>query len=482
MPPRAILSGIPHAKPQVVAISTQYTTRLFDVTLQRVRDAIAAQDVSFPKNGRGPYKLLVPRDIVGQVNHRTLWSAFAQVRKLGTSNRLYFVMLKEGTSDVIIDLFCKGFIGFGQAVLRTLPWISNRKEYAREASKRGVMWNIVSTNNLPLDAAGIKAFLQEAHPDACDFETLSAKRGHVKLFSPPKDLPAALNAGWERAGCCGMCGKFGHVSAVCPSQKTACLRCGGIHPTFQCTESSPMTPLNQQDIIVRLCLAYDVLRSSWSPRAQKLLLELSSCGKAVRRDAIQKIVAQHSDPAPPGALQQVMEWVEHSWKQRRKAQKKKPEEPSNKPGTSQSANPEPKKGKVKTSPVTLKAHSAHEKSQPPKKAADPAKGKPKGCKRRRSPAKGDLRQTQMTDFAAHPANAPSSTESTPLAPPPKSLAQGKSEDGHSQESPGSERGTSLGIATTPLRAQTRSVSEATVVPSRVADPSNSEQSPMQIGE
>ena len=120
-PPRAILSGIPHAKPQVVAISTQYTARLSDVTLQRVRDAIAAQDVSFPKNGRGPYKLLVPRDIVGQVNHQTLWPAFAQIRKLSTSNHLYLVMLKEGMSEVIIDLFCKGFIGFGQAVLRTLP-------------------------------------------------------------------------------------------------------------------------------------------------------------------------------------------------------------------------------------------------------------------------------------------------------------------------------------------------------------------------
>ena len=249
MPPRAILSGIPHAKPQVVAISTMYTARLFDVTLQRVRDAMAVQDRSFPKNGRGPYKLLVPCDIVGQVNHRTLWPAFAQVRKLGTSNRLFLVMLKEGTSEVIIDLFCKGFIGFGQAVLRTLPWISNRKEYLRETSKRGTMWNIVSTNNLPLDVASIKAFLQEAHPDAGEFESLSAKRGHVKIFSPPKDLPEALNAVWERAGCCGTCGKFGHVSAVCPSHRTACMKCGGIHPTYQCPESSTMAPMSQQDII-----------------------------------------------------------------------------------------------------------------------------------------------------------------------------------------------------------------------------------------
>ena len=132
----------------------------------------------------------------------------------------------------------------------------------------------------------------------------------------------------------------------------------------------------------------------------------------------------------------------------------------------------------KTGPAASDAHSAHVKSRPPQKATDPAKSKPKGCKRHRSPGKSNTRQSQMTDFTTQPTNVTISSESTPLAPPPKTPAQGKTEDGHSKDSPGNEQGTSPTIVMTPLRASTRNVREAKEAPPRVAYQRNSEQPPM----
>ena len=126
---RAFLRGLPHGKPEVLAIGTEATFRLQDTTLQRVRDALQGKEWSFEANGRGPYKILVPRDAAEQVTSRVIGSAFAQVKKLGLSNRLFLVTLKEGTSEQIMHRFCQGAIGFGHTVLRTLPWFQDKKAY-----------------------------------------------------------------------------------------------------------------------------------------------------------------------------------------------------------------------------------------------------------------------------------------------------------------------------------------------------------------
>ena len=65
---RAILQGLPHGKPEVVAIGTEATARFQDVTLQRVWDALQGKEWSFAPNGCGPYKVLVPRDPAEQVS------------------------------------------------------------------------------------------------------------------------------------------------------------------------------------------------------------------------------------------------------------------------------------------------------------------------------------------------------------------------------------------------------------------------------
>ena len=99
MATRAILQGLPHGKPEVLAIGTEATARLHDVTLQRVRDALQGKEWSFDANGRGPYKILVPRNAAEHVSSRVFRSAFAQVKKLGLSNRLFLVTLKEGVTE-----------------------------------------------------------------------------------------------------------------------------------------------------------------------------------------------------------------------------------------------------------------------------------------------------------------------------------------------------------------------------------------------
>ena len=129
------------------------------------------------------------------------------------------------------------------------------------SSQKGMVWNIVFTNNQPLDADVIEEFIREAHPDTQGFELLSAKRAHAKLLCMPKEPPATLSVAWERAGCCGMRGRYGHAAANCPCPKTACTKCGGAHPTRLCKESK-VVRLSEREIVVSLCLAYDVLENS----------------------------------------------------------------------------------------------------------------------------------------------------------------------------------------------------------------------------
>ena len=316
----AILQGLPQGKPEMVAIETELTISTREATIQKVRDALQERNLSFGANGRGPYKILVPRDAAERVNTRVFGSAFAQVKKLGLSNRLFFVTLKEGTDEQIVNLFCKGAIGFGQVVLRTLPWIQDKKEYIDVLHRRGLVWNIVSTDDQSLNAEEIEGFLRDTYPDAQDFKLLSAKRAHVKLFSTPKEPPATLNVAWERAGCCGVCGRFGHVAANCPCPKTACLKCGGAHPTHLCKERKAVR-LGEKEIVALLCQAYDALTNSWSPRAQKLLIELSSCSKAKRREAVMDLVAQNFEATVLPLLQKVKETQKPKRPQKRKQRK-----------------------------------------------------------------------------------------------------------------------------------------------------------------
>lgn len=108
-------------KHEVLAVETEVRCKVHDVTIQRVRDVLEDKDLSLKANGQGLYKILVPRDAAEQVSSRVFGSAFEQVKKLGLSNRLFLVTLKEGTDEQTVNLFCKGAIGFGQVVLRTLP-------------------------------------------------------------------------------------------------------------------------------------------------------------------------------------------------------------------------------------------------------------------------------------------------------------------------------------------------------------------------
>ena len=422
---RALLQGLPHGKPEVVAIGTEATARFQDVTLQRVRDALQGKEWSFAPNGRGPYKVLVPRDAAEQVSSRVIGSAFSQVKKLGLSNRLFLVQLKEGTSEQMVSLFCKGAIGFGQVVLRTLPWFQDKKEYIDVLHRKGLVWNIVSTNNLPLNAKSVEDFLKETHPDAQGFELLSAKRAHVKLFCVPKEPPATMEVAWERAGCCGMCGRFGHVAANCPCPKSACTRCGGAHPTHQCKETKAVR-LGEKEIVALLCQAYDVMTNSWSPRAQKLLIELSSCGKAKRREAVVDLVSNKFEGMVLPLLQQVKETQKQrkarKYKHRKAARPGKADEPSEMQDVPP-APPQPVDGKEtriggRQRPTNLDTHCVPAASRQPATPAASAKQRPRGCKRRRSPGDRSPSQTQVTDFMSQPTQSqtPSSAESTPVAP------------------------------------------------------------------
>ena len=427
----AILQGLPQSKPEVVAIETELTISSRDVTLQKVRDALQGRDLSFKANGRGPYKILVSRDTAEQVNTRVFGSAFGQVKKLGLSNRLFLVTLKEGTDEQMMNLFCKGAIGFGQVVLRTLPWFQNKKEYIDVLHRRGLVWNIVSTDNQPLNAEEIERFLRDAHPDALDFKLLSAKRAHVKLFDTPKEPPAALNVAWERAGCCGLCGRFGHVAANCPCPKTACLRCGGAHPTHLCKEKK-VVRLGEKETVALLCQAFDALTNSWSPRAQRLLIELSSCGKAKRREAVADLAAKKFEGTVLPLLQVVKEAQKpkKTWKQKqRKAArpgKVNKSEMADGPTASQQAGV-----RIETHsngnqwPNNLDTHCVSAMSCKP---AAPVTGKPKqpGCKR--TCAECSLSKSQMTDFMPQTPQVQtiSSAESTPVPSLAKTPAQGRS--------------------------------------------------------
>ena len=437
---RAILQGLPHGKPEVLAIGTEATARLHDVTLQRVRDALQGKEWSFDANGRGPYKILVPRDAGEHVSNRVFGSAFAQVKKLGLSNRLFLVTLKEGTEEQIVNLFCRGAIGFGQVVLRTLPWFHDKKEYINVLHRKGLVWNIVSSDNQPLDPNAIQEFLQGAHPDAQGFELLSAKRAHVKLFCMPKEPPATLNVAWERAGCCGMCGRYGHVAANCPCPKTACTRCGGAHPTHLCKESK-VVRLSEREIVASLCLAYDVLENSWSPRAQKLLIELSSCGKAKRREAVGDLVASHFEETVLPLLQKVKEVLKPKKTQKRKP--KKAARPS-KDNESEMADAPiaPKQGgkRIETrngggqrskNLDTLSGPAASREQT----VAVTVSVKPKQRGRKRTLAERSPGQTQMTDFMPKTpqTQAPNSAETTPVSPLAKTPAKARADKRMSRE-------------------------------------------------
>ena len=169
-----------------------------------------------------------------------------------------------------------------------------------------LVWNIVSTNNQPLNAKSVEDLLKEAHTDAQGFELLSAKRAHVKLFCVPTEPPATIEVPWECAGCCEMCGRFGYVAASCPCSKSAWTRCGGAHPTHQCKETKVVC-LGEKETVALLCQAYNAMTNLWSPRAQKLIIELSTCGKAKRREAVVDLVSNQFEGTVLPLLHQVKE-------------------------------------------------------------------------------------------------------------------------------------------------------------------------------
>ena len=73
------------------------------------------------KWGRNIQNPHAKRESAEHVSSRVIGSAFVWIKRLDLSNRLFLVTLKEGTDEQTVNLFCKGAIGFGQVVLRTLP-------------------------------------------------------------------------------------------------------------------------------------------------------------------------------------------------------------------------------------------------------------------------------------------------------------------------------------------------------------------------
>ena len=106
--------------------------------------------------------------------------------------------------------------------------------------------------------------------------------------------------------------------ALCP--KTAYLRCEGAHPMHLCKERKAVR-LGEKEIVVLLCQAFDALTSSLSLQAQKLLIELSSCGKAKRREAVTDLVAQNCEATVLPLLQKVKEAQKPKKPQKRKQRK-----------------------------------------------------------------------------------------------------------------------------------------------------------------
>ena len=176
-----IVQGIPQDKHEVLAVEAEVRCRVHDVTLQNVRDVLEDKDLSLKANRQELYKILVPRGSAEHVSSRVIGSAFVLIKRLGLSNCLFLVTLKEGTGEQTVKLFCKGAIGFGQVVLRTLPWFHDKKEYINVHHRKGLVWNIVSTDNHPLDPDSIQEFLQETHPDA-----------HVKKLSDVEVFPQVV--------------------------------------------------------------------------------------------------------------------------------------------------------------------------------------------------------------------------------------------------------------------------------------------------
>ena len=79
--------------------------------------------------------------------------------------------------------------------------------------------------------------------------------------------------------------------------------------------------MSEREIVASLCLAYDVLENSWSPRAQKLLIKLNACGKAKRREAVGDLVASHFEETVLPLLQKVKEVLKPKKTQKRKPKK-----------------------------------------------------------------------------------------------------------------------------------------------------------------
>ena len=50
-----------------------------------------------------------------------------------------------------------------------LPWIKDKKEYIDVLHHKGLVWDIVLTDDHSLNAEEIKGFLRDAYPDAQDF-------------------------------------------------------------------------------------------------------------------------------------------------------------------------------------------------------------------------------------------------------------------------------------------------------------------------
>ena len=79
--------------------------------------------------------------------------------------------------------------------------------------------------------------------------------------------------------------------------------------------------LGEKEIVALLCQAYDALTNSRSLWAQKLLIELSSCGKAKRREAVMDLAAQNCEVTVLPLLHKVKEAQKPKMTQKRKPRK-----------------------------------------------------------------------------------------------------------------------------------------------------------------
>lgn len=229
-----------------------------------------------------------------------------------------------------------------------------------------------------------------------------------------------------------------------------------------------------RETIRLFCQAYDAVMNSWSPRVQKLLVELSSCGKAKRREAVSDMVDKQFETTVLPLVQQVRKVQ----KPKRKTRKPKAAEQSKTDESEMADAPtnlqQPEKG------TEAQAEGSRKQKKPDAKGAPAMTGEPKtpvaaskeprrrGCIRDRSPPVHKQRQSQLNFPAATPgAQTPSSTETTPKSPPPKTPTwnrmdlrednQEENSDSSSDKScPGGDGG-SPPVDVTPLHGQTRSM-------------------------